>query len=126
MLISGLMKGMDLPINMIVIVAIAVLVLVVVVGFFGGFFTRGLGDIEFNKAFDGACNQLRTIYNCDSIQVGRSTVAYQAPGKSTTETWTLAALCTKKFGGDPQPLLTTVTGIADGDKKCAQSCGCPV
>ncbi|MBS3053192.1 MAG: hypothetical protein J4469_01700 [Candidatus Aenigmarchaeota archaeon] len=120
------MKGMDLPINMIVIVAIAVLVLVVVVGFFGGFFTRGLGDIEFNKAFDGACNQLRASWNCNPDSISRVSSLYQGPGDSGPESYSMNQLCYQKLGkgvatrtGSSSLAFQDLTG-------CARSCGCAV
>jgi len=44
------MKGLELPINMIIIIAIAVLVLVVIAAFFTGYFGSGTGTISLEQA----------------------------------------------------------------------------
>ncbi len=129
MLISDFMKGMDLPINMIVIVAVAVLVLVVTAGFFGGFFARGIGDIDFNKAFDGACNQLRASYNCDPERIGDVSVLYQPPGVSDPRSsFTLGELCVQKLGqGDVKKGVSVGSGRGNLQATaCVRSCGCAV
>ncbi|MCX6819097.1 MAG: hypothetical protein NT129_03820 [Candidatus Aenigmarchaeota archaeon] len=53
------MKGIDLPINAIVIVAIAVLVLVVIAAFFVGVVGPGTGSMNSQNAWNTGCAQAR-------------------------------------------------------------------
>lgn len=121
------MKGISLPINMIVIVAIAVLVLVVTAGFFGGFFGSNVGTIQLEQAISNACNQLRSLYNCAPSGLGTVQVLYQGVGDDKPAQYTLAGLCTQKLGGgQAQKQATNVFGVTDGNNKCLLTCGCPV
>ncbi len=105
------MKGMTLPINMIVIIAIAVLVLVVVAGFFSGWFSSGTGTFKLEQEFNKACNALRIAYNCDPQQVGSITTQYKEYQGDPT-IYSLYDLCVKKSFSDP---------VA-----CARACGCNI
>ena len=68
------MKGMSLPINMIVIVAIAVLVLVVVAAFFVGGL-KPLQQIEVENAFNKGCTALRAGYNCAASSISSISIS---------------------------------------------------
>jgi len=114
------MKGISLPINMIVIVAIAVLVLVVTAGYFGGAFVGSTGTIQFEQAFSSACTQLRNSYNCDKNEVGRVSVLYQAPGENAATTTYLSDLCRQKLGKG-----TVRGGGTVNSAECVKACGCP-
>ena len=108
-------KGMELPINMIVVIAIAVLVLVVVAAFFAGRLGAGTNDIALESAFNNGCTTLRAVYNCDYTRAGDVKVRnYAPPGQTApTEGWAFGgsggSICDRKGLADPQ---------------CAIACGC--
>ncbi len=101
------MKGMEMPINMIVVIAIAVLVLVVVAAFFAGRLGSGTASIELEGAFSQGCNTLRTIENCAST--GFTVIGFKLPGESVDATFD--QLCRAK-GYDTE--------------QCKRACGCQV
>ncbi|HLC67598.1 MAG TPA: hypothetical protein VJI12_01825 [archaeon] len=96
-------KGMELPINMIVVVLIAVLVLTTV----GIFLTRQLGggasNIDYQQLWGQACTKLRFQNNC----VASNFDITDNNGNPTT----FSVVCQKAVG------LTEVT-------PCARQCGC--
>ncbi len=63
------MKGIDLPINAIVIVAIAVLVLVVIAAFFVGVVGPGTGTMNSQSAWNKGCAQA-TARGCMQADFG--------------------------------------------------------
>ena len=104
------MKGLELPINMIVVVAIAVLVLVVVTAFFVG--GTGGFDPNLQAAFGTGCGTLRSVYNCVSADVSSIKVqGYTPPGQQADPSgWSFSNICQRK-------------GFAN-DVDCAKACGC--
>ncbi|MBI4170135.1 MAG: hypothetical protein HY514_00430 [Candidatus Aenigmarchaeota archaeon] len=110
------MKGLSLPINMIVIIAIAVLVLIVVAAFFASQTGAGFDTVAVNNAFNEGCGLLRSVnYNCDPLTTGSIITSYKRPGSTATQ------------GED----LLTVCGLKDKNlqgnaNKCAQACGCNI
>ena len=105
------MKGLELPINMIIVVAIAVLVLVVVAAFFSGQFLGNTDVIAVNKAFNEGCNSLRTVFNCDPGKVGEVITSYKAT--ATSNEATLLVVCGLKD-----------KTLENNPNLCAQACGC--
>ena len=112
------MKGLELPINMIVVVAIAVLVLVVVAAFFAGQLGGGVDTIALENAFSSGCNNLRAIYNCDPavITSGTLKVLNYAPAGHQISEYTAS-------GGYPFSGICTAKNYAPG-VVCAKACGC--
>lgn len=111
------MKGLELPINMIVVVAIAVLVLVVVAAFFiGGF--KPIEDIGAAAAYGQGCNTLKAVYGCVASSVNDIRITGYNPDNRPVdpgvpyEGETLMRACSDKF-------KTSIT-----DVQCAVSCGC--
>jgi len=108
------MKGLELPISMIVIIAVAVLVLVVVAAFFAGYFGTGTGAISLESAFSRGCAALRAGYQCLPENTGKVIIADYAktvndPNKGI---YSLQKICEEK-------------GLAVGDTNaCARACGC--
>lgn len=107
------MKGIDLPINVIVIVAVAVLVLIVVAAFFANSLGGGQITIERQKALDSACQNLRSLYNCDANAMSKVSVKYSEIGESTPQTHYLPEICTK-LNLDTSP----------SNNQCLIRCGC--
>lgn len=106
------MKGMELPINMIIIIAIAMLILVVVGAYFSGAFGGTSNAISLENAFSQACSQLVSAYNCDTQYMGTIKVNYKPSGSATALSKSLTDLCILK-GVDMTTLIT-----------CARLCGC--
>jgi hypothetical protein len=106
------MKGLELPINMIIVIAIAVLVLVVVVALFTQQTTGGFRTIDINNAFAAGCASLRTVENCNPSAVNTIDTSLKDP--STNVEKKLIAVCSLKD-----------KNLAD-QNKCAQACGCVI
>ncbi|HIG96899.1 MAG TPA: hypothetical protein HA230_00960 [Candidatus Aenigmarchaeota archaeon] len=115
------MKGLELPINMIVIVAIAVLVLVVVAAFFAGQLSGGINTIGASAAYGSGCNTLRTAYGCDSLQVSNIKIIgynpYNVPVTAGTQYVgeTLLTACQQNFKQSSMD-----------NTACARACGCGI
>ncbi len=95
-------KGLEMPVNMIIVIAIAVLVLVALSGFFGGQFFSGSDQIGSQKSFADGCNALRNSNNCDHTKINSMNI----DGKG--------------FGG-----ICIGNGFSD-TVQCARGCGCTV
>lgn len=118
------MKGMELPINMIIVVAVALLVLITVFVFFLSGTSGGLGSIEKANLRNRMCTALSSGYQCNPANVNSITVTGY-----------------KRVGGGIVPVASTATdystsrvtllelcqqdGLSD-TIACARSCGCPV
>lgn len=112
----NLMKGLSLPINMIVIIAIAVLVLIVVAAFFASQTGSGFDTVAVNNAFNEGCGILRSVnYNCDPADTSSITTNYKKPGSTSTQGETLLTVCGLKD-----------RNIQGDQVKCAQACGCNI
>ena len=102
-------KGMELPINMIVVVLIAVLVLTTV----GIFLTRQLGGgastIDWQQKWGQACTQLRFQFNCNPNDAGISQMSLGTDSNGNQITFAMAC---QGATSNTDPL------------KCKQLCGC--
>ncbi|MBI4163127.1 MAG: hypothetical protein HY513_05575 [Candidatus Aenigmarchaeota archaeon] len=111
------MRGLELPINIIVIIAIAVLVLTVIAAFFTGALGGGTNAIATEQAFQKGCQLLRTVQACDSGRIEFVTIAgYRASQNGITADATSP--------GVPMLTVCTLKGASDAST-CAQLCGCP-
>ena len=110
------LKGISLPIEMIIIIAIAVLVLVVVAAFFIGGFSK-TGTIGDSEAFGKAC-QIARSNNCVWAKTTIDGYTPAGGGTVTTET-----ACLKIHTECNQGSLQQGDTI---DKCCQRACGCPV
>ncbi|MBI3190709.1 hypothetical protein HYZ41_03320 [archaeon] len=91
-------KGLELPINMIVVIAIAVLVLVVVAAVFSGNFLSGTNTITAQVAWANGCNQARAR-GCAVNDFGTLNVAGYDPDGDKVDN-TLLSACQAVFGSD--------------------------
>ena len=117
------MKGLELPLNMIVLIIIAVLVLVVVAAFFAGYIGTGQNSIAASAAFSTGCNTLRQVYSCNSASVSAVQITGYNPSNTpidqntkmpTTGQWgNLQQACHQNFGNNQ---------LSDAD--CARACSC--
>jgi hypothetical protein len=111
------MKGLELPINMIVVIAIAVLVLTVVAAFFVGQTGGGVDTVRFESAFTSACTTWRTAYNCADTNMGLVPVNFKFSGQ--TQNANMDQMCKYKILG------STTTGTYS-TTDCQRLCGCSV
>jgi hypothetical protein len=114
------MKGIELPINILVIVAIAVIVLLgLVVLYFVGFNPFSSG-ISLTALKNQACGNFTLSYSCGSRGATTQSVLLSANSFGIT---TLFDLCCKKLGmTSATPPACTYTAAANTE--CAQLCGC--
>ena len=114
------MKGMELPINMIVVIAIAVLVLVVVAAFFAGRLGSGTDEIALNSAFNNGCTTLRTVYNCVDPGPGVINVRGYVPSGQSANAYSNGY----PFSGSDS--ICDRKGFGSSGPQCAQACGCQI
>jgi len=100
------MKGMSLPINMIVIIALAVLILVIITAFTTSQFGGGISSISQESAFAQLCTQYRGG-GCTTGTWQSFSTNVQGAGSLT-----LQQICQNKFGA------------SSGEPVCKQNCGC--
>ena len=106
-------KGVELPVNVLVIVAIAVIVLLGLVALFMGGFGGFAGSVESTQAWSNACGNV--LANCagdhyddpiTSIRIG------------TADVTTFGKLCEGLGRNRTADTDTTING-------CNKACGCP-
>lgn len=101
------MKGMELPVNMIVIVMVAVLVILAVAFYFTQQSGRGVSAIDLEKAYQQGCIVLKApAFACDHNKINTVPTGYSAGGTA----YSLGNVC-------------ALRGIRDS-VSCAKSCGC--
>jgi len=112
------MKGISLPIEMIVIIAIAVLVLVVIAAFFVG----GAGKLNTSSDVDAlgqGCQQWR-LQSCGAAASSIIIKGYDPIGKSALDS---------SYGGDSLATACERLGYTSGTlsdpRSCKKACGCP-
>ncbi len=106
-------KGMELPINMIVVVLIAVLVLVTIGAFLAGQLGSGQGSIKLEQAFGEGCQKLRSSWNCADLNFE---VSYQKQGSASLTT-PFSEIC---------QLKGLTTAISNDPGTCVKACGCNI
>lgn len=121
-----MMKGLELPLNMIVVIAIAVLVLTVVAIFFTSQTGSGVDRIAMQGARADLCQKLTAVEGCPGPTTssgGGTRVALGVMQNLETKVGTSSTL---KSLWD----LCTSLGISSGNQdneinNCLVSCGCP-
>jgi hypothetical protein len=99
------MKGLELPINMIIIIAIALLVIVVVSAFFLQNFSGNGNSISIESAFSQGCNYLNEVYGCNASRVNDvCLISYR------DSSYSLGYACKQKYAKDTL--------------SCTRLCGC--
>ena len=106
------MKGLELPVNIIVVIAIAVLVLVALAAFFMTNFWGGAVTIDQTQAFITGCNSLRTLYECKASNVNSVIISGYSPSGTANARCSLGYVCGRRGAAD---IL-----------QCAKLCGCPI
>ena len=103
-------KGLELPINMIVVIAVAMLVLVIVAAFLLGWFDTL--KIEQEQKLNDACLIFKNTDDCDLASLSTPFHYRKYSTESQDQTYALSVICEHK-------------GFLD-DNKCAIRCGCTV
>jgi len=104
-----IMKGMSLPMEVMVIIAVVVLVMVVLVAFFIGGSGREIDKIDKSAAFGEGCAKLGTYYKCAYTQ-------------DRTKEATLKEITIKGYG----TLLDLCKTLGfEGADSCWRACSCP-
>ncbi|MBN2095425.1 MAG: hypothetical protein JW727_05230 [Candidatus Aenigmarchaeota archaeon] len=65
-------KGVELPVNSVIVIALAIFVLLMMAAFFSGA-GKNIDKTQLQTASSEACSILSTVYNCDSSKVGDAT-----------------------------------------------------
>ena len=108
------LKGISLPIEMMVIIAIAVLVLVVVGAFFIGGVGK-LGTVDDISAFGQGCQQWKAV-GCSNQANQIFIKGYDPTGTEITSTNT---------AGDTLQTACERLSKLDSASSCKKACGCP-
>ncbi len=107
------MKGLSLPINLIVILAIAVMILVIVSAWFVGVFTTQQLTAADEDAFRSGCQRLRLDYSCAVSPTTITISGYRPFANSPAEGDTLLTACIRKFPENGRDI-----------DACKEKCGC--
>jgi hypothetical protein len=121
------MKGVELPINVLVIVAIGVIVLLgLVVLYFVGF-NPFSSSVSATSLKNSACGNFTLAFNCGRTAGSTITKPSQICLPSNTVITPAGSTCTKAMGlyGSLLDLCATL-GIsgANAEQQCAATCGC--
>ena len=117
------MKGLELPINVLVVVAVAVIVLLGVVGLFFAGFIGGGGTIALTAARNNACAELISR-GCGTTLTENVDVNYDTDSDGLIEPGvdTLASMCINQFG---KFTGTGANKIVDESACKRDICACP-
>jgi hypothetical protein len=127
------MKGVELPINTLIIVAIAVIVLLALVALYFTGFTPFTSAVGLEGVRDEACRKLAQLNQCREQPQNIKTSGFDADqdGKiDSDETgsgwrWRAADCGVVNFYGDNLASLCQCYYNIDSDSKCKTLCGCP-
>jgi hypothetical protein len=104
------LKGIELPVNSVIIIALAIFVLLMLAAFFGKSGSE-LSQTEITNAFNQGCSQLSSSYNCDYQKVSEIKTGLIVNGQAKT----LLDVCRMSFNNPSMSQL-----------KCKFSCQtCP-
>ena len=126
------MKGLELPINVLIIIAVAVIVLIAIIAMFYPAFSSGSSTVNIETAKSQACRSLVAGSKCSA-----TVFTYQIPvykfdankdGTSTTAGGTEAAYpavaCGVGVGNDNLARLCWCYYQLTTDAQCRAMCGC--
>ncbi len=106
------MKGIELPVNSVIVIALAIMVLLMIAAFLmGGLGPMGSTDVE--SAWSSGCKVLTSTYNCDSTKVKTIDSGVDVTGDGVSDT--LFQVCQKKYG-------ETSTGEDITENFCRNKC----
>jgi hypothetical protein len=94
------LKGIELPVNTVIIIALAIFVLLMLAAFFG----KSSGDLtttQITAAFNQGCSQLSSSYNCDYEKLPEIKTSLISNGEATT----LLDVCRMSFNNPSMSAL---------------------
>lgn len=130
------MKGIELPVNALIIIILAVLVLLGILALYAGVWSPSSGGVNLESAKNNACQMLAStncqsdpatilISNFDANKNGQQKDTSQTPDKSTA--WDYAAHCgLGKSTGDNLATLCLCYYNKSDVASCRILCGCQV
>jgi hypothetical protein len=93
-------KGIELPVNSVIIIALAIFVLLMIAAFFG----KSGGELDktqVNTAFNQGCSQLSSSYNCDHEWISEVKTSLIINGQAKT----LLDVCRMSFNNPSMSAL---------------------
>lgn len=111
-------KGLELPVNVLVVVAIAVVIVLGVLALYMGVVTPGQATIQQRAAWNQMCQIVVQQYCQTDNPTGYNT----ANSFGTTSQWSFMKLCFDVWGIDASHLPT---GATNEWVACRMKCGCP-
>ena len=85
------MKGIELPVNSVIVIALAIMVLLMMAAFF---MNADVSSTNVESAWSQGCNVLKNTYNCDASKVS-SIIVTDITGDAVDDS--LLAICRAKF-----------------------------
>ncbi|MBN2094807.1 MAG: hypothetical protein JW727_02065 [Candidatus Aenigmarchaeota archaeon] len=73
-------KGVELPTNAIIVLSLGLIVMVLFV-FFSGKNVSNVDAMQAKNAFEQGCQQLKTLYQCDSTKLSQVKTSYTVDGQ---------------------------------------------
>jgi hypothetical protein len=93
-------KGIELPVNSVIIIALAIFVLLMLAAFFGKSGSE-LDQTQVNTAFNQGCSQLSSSYNCDETKVSEVKTSLVVSGQAKS----LLDVCRMSFNNPSMSAL---------------------
>jgi hypothetical protein len=93
-------KGIELPVNAVIIIALAIFVLLMLAAFFGKSGSE-LDQTQVNSAFNQGCSQLSSSYSCDETKVSEIKTSLVVSGQAKT----LLDVCRMSFNNPSMSAL---------------------
>ena len=104
------MKGIELPVNTVIVIALAIMVLLMMAAFL---MSADIKSPKVDNAWNRGCGILRNTYKCDDTKVSSIDGGIDVTGDGVSDT--LSLICKKKFG-------QTSEGADITDKFCRNKC----
>jgi len=118
-------KGIEFPVNSVIVIALAIFVLLMIASFFG----KSSGELDktqVNTAFNQACSQLSSAYNCDEAKVSEVETSLVINGQAKS----LLDVCRMKFNNPAMSVFKCMracavcTKIVSEDSPCEDDTDC--
>jgi hypothetical protein len=112
-------KGIELPVNAVIIIALAIFVLLMLAAFFGKSVSE-LDQTQVNTAFNQGCSQLSSSYNCDETKVSEIKTSLSVSGQAKS----LLDVCRMSFNNPSMSALKCKFACATCPRRVYQGSPC--
>lgn len=119
------MKGIELPINVLIILAVAIIVLIAIIAMFYPAFTNGSGTASMDLAKSQACRSLVVGYDCKNSGTNTPATSAGALGSVKVDNYDVDGLLGPNSVGDTLWNLCTMKYQISTDADCRKLCNCP-